>query len=102
MYKEIIRLRLSEQAWEIRRKMGWSQERMSEQMRITTRAYGDLERGRYCFSSSSLLFLLELIGKEETWKLVIEVCAEVHQREERGELEESGSALPCGMRTGRL
>ena len=46
----------------------------------------------------ALLFVI----REETWKLVIEVCAEVRQREERGELEESGSALPCGMGIGRL
>ena len=81
MYKEIIRLRLSERAWETRRKMGWSQEQMSEQLRITPRAYGDLEHGKYCFSAFALLFLLKLIGKEECWELVSAVCAEATQKE---------------------
>ena len=65
MYREIMKARLSEQARKIRRELGLSQERMSEELRITTRAYGDLERGKYCFSAFALLFLLRLSGKEE-------------------------------------
>ena len=63
MYREIIKARLSEQARKIRRELGLSQERMSEELRITTRAYGDLERGKYCFSAFALLFLLRLSGQ---------------------------------------
>ena len=35
-----------------------TQENMAEQLRISCRAYGDLERGKYCFSSIALLFML--------------------------------------------
>ena len=82
MYKKIIKARLSKRTWEIRVGLGWSQEQMSERLRITTRAYGDLERGRYCFSSSALLFLLELMGKDADWDLVSVICAEIAEREE--------------------
>lgn len=77
MYREIIKARLSEQTRKIRRELGLSQEQMSEQLRITTRAYGDLERGKYCFSAFALLFLLRLSGKEACWELVLSVCGEV-------------------------
>ena len=77
MYREIMKARLSEQARKIRRELGLSQERMSEELRITTRAYGDLERGKYCFSAFALLFLLRLSGKEECWEIVLSVCEEV-------------------------
>ena len=77
MYGNIIKARLSKQAYKIRRELGLSQEQMSEQLRITTRAYGDLERGKYCFSAFALLFLLRLSGKEQCWELVLSVCEEV-------------------------
>ena len=81
MYREIIKARLSEQARKTRRNLRWSQERMSEQLRITVRAYGDLERGKYCFSAFALLFLLRLMGKEECWELVRAVCEEIRETE---------------------
>ena len=62
MYREIIKARLSKQAYKIRRELGLSQEQMSEQLRITTFA---------------LLFLLRLLGKEACWELVLSVCEEV-------------------------
>ena len=77
MYKEVIRTHLSQQTWAVRCTLGWSQEKMSEQLRITSRAYGDLERGRYCFSSVTLLLLLRLMGKEESWNLVTRVCTKM-------------------------
>ena len=87
MYREIIKARLSEQTRKTRRKLGWSQERMSEQLRITARAYGDLERGKYCFSTFALLFLLKLMGKEESWELVRTVCDEIRETEGTGNRE---------------
>ena len=86
MYREIIKARLSEQTRKTRRKLGWSQERMSEQLRITVRAYGDLERGKYCFSTFALLFLLKLMGKDESWELVRTVCEEIWETESAGNL----------------
>ena len=81
MYREIIKARLSEQTRKIRRELSLSQEQMSEQLRITSRAYGDLERGKYCFSAFALLFLLRLSGKEKCWELVLSVCEEVTETE---------------------
>lgn len=103
MYKKIIRARLSKRTWEIRADLGWSQEQMSERLRITPRAYGDLERGRYCFSSSALLFLLELMGKDASWELVSVICAEIAGSEGKsGGLGKTGSALPCETGAERL
>jgi hypothetical protein len=84
MYREIIKARLSEQTRKTRRKLGWSQERMSERLRITVRAYGDLERGKYCFSTFALLFLFELMGKEGSWELVRAICDEIRETESAG------------------
>lgn len=42
-----------------------TQEEMAEALRITSRAYGDLERGKYCFSSVALLFLLLMLENNE-------------------------------------
>ena len=86
MYREIIKARLSEQTRKTRRKLGWSQERMSEQLRITVLAYGDLKRGKYCFSTFALLFLLKLMGKDESWELVRTVCEEILETESAGNL----------------
>ena len=45
----------------LRERMGLTQEEMAEQLRITARAYSDLERGKYCASAATLLFLLEML-----------------------------------------
>lgn len=96
MYKKMIKARLSKRTWEIRAALGWSQEQMSERLRITSRAYGDLERGRYCFSSSALLFLLELMGKDAGWELISVICAEITGWEEKSAgVKKTGSVLPC-------
>lgn len=47
-----------------------TQEDMAEQLRISCRAYGDLERGKYGFSSSTLLFLLEMMERHEIQELL--------------------------------
>lgn len=71
-YKELLKELLSAFTWEIRTERNLSQDIMAEMLRITTRAYGDLERGKYCFSAIALLFLflfllkLEEEEKEET------------------------------------
>ena len=70
MYKEAVKACLSQYTRTVRQKLGWSQEQMAEYLRISPRAYGDLERGKFCFSSWSLLFLLRLVGKDESWELI--------------------------------
>ena len=43
---------------------------MAEQLRITSRAYGDLERGKYCFSAIALLFVLLMLSDDELQALL--------------------------------
>ena len=56
-YKESLRQYFSVQAKALRKKRKLTQEEMSEQLHITVRAYGDLERGCSCCSAIALLFL---------------------------------------------
>ena len=58
-YKEILRKFFSEYVGALRKRRGLTQEQMAEKLRITGRAYSDLERGIYCFSAVALLLMLE-------------------------------------------
>ena len=53
VFKPVIR----KTAREIRKKRGLTIERMSEELGVAPRSYGDLERGKYCFSSAPLICL---------------------------------------------
>ena len=57
-YKALVRELLAECTGTLRKSRDLTQEELAEQLRITGRAYGDLERGKYCFSTITLLFLL--------------------------------------------
>ena len=57
-YKEILRKFFSEYVRTLRKCRGLTQEEMAEKLRISGRAYSDLERGIYCFSTVALVFLL--------------------------------------------
>lgn len=46
-YKEILRKFFSEYVGTLRKRRGLTQEQMAEKLRITGRAYSDLERGIY-------------------------------------------------------
>ena len=54
-YKEILRKFFSEYVSALRKRRGLTQEQMAEKLRITGRAYSDLERGIYCFSAVALV-----------------------------------------------
>ncbi len=60
-YKSLTKIFLSEYAAQQRKKIHLSQSQMAEQLRITERAYGDLERGKYCFSATPLLHLMLIL-----------------------------------------
>lgn len=49
----------------VRRDNRLTKERMAEQLHISPRSYYDLERGKYCSSSSVLLLLLSLLPNDE-------------------------------------
>lgn len=65
LYKMLAKKFLSEYADMLRELRHLTQDEMAEQLRITSRAYGDLERGKYCFSAISLLFFLLMLSDEE-------------------------------------
>ena len=54
---------------------------MAEQLHITSRAYGDLERGKFCFSAVTLLFLM-LIEDDSQGTLLDTFREKVHTLEE--------------------
>ena len=60
-YKEILRKFFSKYVSTLRKRRGLTQEEMAEKLRITGRAYSDLERGIYCFSAVALVFLLLML-----------------------------------------
>ena len=59
-YKESLRQYFSAQVKALRKKRKLTQEEMSEQLHITVRAYGDLERGCSClFCNRSLILFTD-------------------------------------------
>lgn len=64
-YKESLRQYFSVQVKALRKKRKLTQEEMSEQLHITVRAYGDLERGCSCCSAIALLFFLLMLEPDE-------------------------------------
>ena len=64
-YRALAKGFLAEYTSRLRKKQNLTQDEMAEHLRITSRAYGDLERGKYCFSAVALLFLLLMLSDEE-------------------------------------
>lgn len=65
LYKILAKEFLAEYTAVLRKDRDLTQEEMAERLRITSRAYGDLERGKYCFSTIALLFLLLMLSDGE-------------------------------------
>ena len=65
LYKMLAKEFLAEYTDTLRKLRNLTQEEMAERLRITSRAYGDLERGKYCFSAIALLFLLLMLNDDE-------------------------------------
>lgn len=64
-YKPQFKAFLAEQIKIKRKELKVSQDKMSEYLHITPRAYSDLERKKYCISTVSLLYFLEMLSDEE-------------------------------------
>ena len=69
-YKDAVREHLSSYVCQLRQRRGLTQEEMSEKFRITARAYGDLERGKFCFSAPALMALLLILKEDEVAELL--------------------------------
>ena len=81
-YKEILRKFFSEYVRTLRKCRGLTQEEMAEKLRISGRAYSDLERGIYYFSTVALVFLL-LMLEEEIKELLSPLLDEIEKVEDR-------------------
>lgn len=64
-YKTLAKEFLAEFTGALRKRRSLTQDKMAEQLQITGRTYGDLERGRYSFATVTLLFLLLMLDDDE-------------------------------------
>ena len=69
-YPALLAELLSAELSSLRQKMALTQEAMAEQLRISSRAYSDLERGRYAASAPTLLFLFSMLEADARSALV--------------------------------
>ena len=69
-YPALLAELLSEELSSLRQQKALTQEAMAEQLRISSRAYSDLERGRYAASAPTLLFLFSMLDAEAQGALV--------------------------------
>ena len=67
----------------MRKSRGMTQEEMAEKLRITGRAYSDLERGIYCFSTVALIFLLLMLKEDEMKEFLTALRGEITKAEGR-------------------
>ena len=69
-YPALLSELLSAELSSLRQKMALTQEAMAEQLRISSRAYSDLERGRYAASAPNLMFLFSMLDTEAQGALI--------------------------------
>ncbi len=69
-YPALLAELLSEELSSLRQQKALTQEAMAEQLRISSRAYSDLERGRYAASAPTLLFLFSMLEADAQNALV--------------------------------
>lgn len=81
-YKESLRQYFSAQAKALRKKRKLTQEEMSEQLHITVRAYGDLERGCSC-SAIALLFFLLMLEPDELTAFLAQMKKQFREQEQQ-------------------
>ena len=77
-YKMLTKEFLAEYTASLRKMQNLTQEEMAERLHITSRAYGDLERGKYCFSTIALLSLLLMLNDQELKDFLDEFCKRVY------------------------
>ena len=90
-YKILVRVILSEYVDLVRKRKRMTQEEMAERLRITSRAYGDLERGKYCFSTVVFLFFLLMLEDGEIQDLLDDFRSRVYNLEQQDPADEGKS-----------
>ena len=69
-YPALLSELLSTELSSLQQQMALTQEAMAERLRISSRAYSDLERGRYAASAPTLMFLFSMLDAEALDALV--------------------------------
>ena len=69
-YQALLEELLSKELYSLRQQKSLTQEAMAEQLRISSRAYSDLERGKYAASAPTLLFLFSMLEADAQSALV--------------------------------
>ena len=69
-YPALLAELLSKELYSLRQQKSLTQEAMAEQLRISSRAYSDLERGRYAASAPTLMFLFSMLDAEAQGALI--------------------------------
>ena len=69
-YPALLAELLSEELSSLRQQMALTQEAMAERLRISSRAYSDLERGRYAASAPTLMCLFSMLDAEAQGALI--------------------------------
>ena len=72
---------LSKELYSLRQQKSLTQEAMAEQLRISSRAYSDLERGKYAASAPTLLFLFSMLEADAQGALVQQFMKQVQALE---------------------
>lgn len=70
-YPALLAELLSKELYSLRQQKSLTQEAMAEKLRISSRAYSDLERGKYAASAPTLLFLFSML-EADTQRVLIQ------------------------------
>ena len=80
-YPALLAELLSKELYSLRQQKSLTQEAMAEQLRISSRAYSDLERGKYAASAPTLLFLFSMLEADAQSTLVQQFMKQVQALE---------------------
>ena len=80
-YPTLLAELLSKELYSLRQQKSLTQEAMAEQLRISSRAYSDLERGKYAASAPTLLFLFSMLEADAQGALVQQFMKQVQALE---------------------
>ena len=80
-YPALLAELLSKELYSLRQQKSLTQEAMAEQLRISSRAYSDLERGKYAASAPTLLFLFSMLEADAQGALVQQFMKQVQALE---------------------
>ena len=80
-YPALLAELLSKELYSMRQQKSLTQEAMAEQLRISSRAYSDLERGTYAASAPTLLFLFSMLEADAQRVLIQQFMKQVQALE---------------------